>query len=62
LRRTFPIAHVCAARRPPQYITYYGLWDSDELYDLKNDPDEMKNLPYDPHHKTPGRWKTSSTV
>ena len=35
-----------------KYITYYGLWDADELYDLKADPDEMKNLLYDPQYKT----------
>ncbi len=35
-----------------KYITYYGLWDADELYDLKADPDEMKNLLYDPHYQT----------
>ncbi len=27
-----------------KYITYYGLWDTDELYDLENDPDETTNL------------------
>lgn len=27
-----------------KYITYYGLWDVDELYDLANDPTETKNL------------------
>ncbi|MGH7959678.1 MAG: sulfatase/phosphatase domain-containing protein, partial [Opitutaceae bacterium] len=31
-----------------KYLTYYGLWDADELYDLKNDPDESKNLLYQP--------------
>jgi len=31
-----------------KYITYYGLWDCDELYDLQNDPDEKKNLLYEP--------------
>ena len=34
-----------------KYITYYGLWDADELYDLKNDPGESKNLFYDPPSK-----------
>lgn len=33
-----------------KYITYYGLWDTDELYDLKNDPGETKNLISDPQH------------
>jgi N-acetylglucosamine-6-sulfatase len=27
-----------------KYITYYGLWDTDELYDLQADPDETRNL------------------
>jgi N-acetylglucosamine-6-sulfatase len=34
-----------------KYIHYYGLWDIDELYDLKNDPGEMKNLIFDPAHQ-----------
>jgi N-acetylglucosamine-6-sulfatase len=35
-----------------KYITYYGLWDADELYDLKDDPTESRNLLYDPQFKT----------
>jgi len=27
-----------------KYIRYHGLWDTDELYDLKNDPQETTNL------------------
>jgi N-acetylglucosamine-6-sulfatase len=34
-----------------KYITYYGLWDADELYDLQSDPDETRNLLYYPKHK-----------
>jgi len=34
-----------------KYITYYGLWDADELYDLQNDPDETRNLRYDQAHQ-----------
>ena len=34
-----------------KYITYYGLWDVDELYDLKNDPGETNNLIFAPEHK-----------
>ncbi len=30
-----------------KYITYYGLWDADELYDLKKDPNETTNLRYE---------------
>lgn len=33
-----------------KYITYYGLWDADELYDLESDPGESKNLIYDGKH------------
>ena len=28
--------------------TYYGLWDTDELYDLQADPGETRNLLHDP--------------
>ena len=31
-----------------KYTTYYGLWDTDELFDIKNDPEEQKNLIHDP--------------
>jgi hypothetical protein len=27
-----------------KYIHYYGIWDSDELYDLQEDPLETNNL------------------
>ncbi len=30
-----------------KYITYYGLWDTDELFDIKNDPEEQNNLIHD---------------
>ncbi len=33
-----------------KYITYYGLWDTDELYDLQHDPGETTNLIHDPAH------------
>ena len=35
-----------------KYITYYGLWDVDELYDLKTDPGETKNLINAPDYKS----------
>jgi len=38
-----------------KYITYYGLWDADELYDLQTDPDETHNLLYDPAHQKVAR-------
>ncbi len=35
-----------------KYITYYGLWDVDELYDLASDPGETKNLIANPEYKS----------
>jgi N-acetylglucosamine-6-sulfatase len=34
-----------------KYITYYGLWDADEFYDMQTDPDESRNLLYDPAYQ-----------
>jgi arylsulfatase A-like enzyme len=31
-----------------KYIQYHGVWDTEELYDLSRDPDEMHNLIDDP--------------
>lgn len=31
-----------------KFIQYHGIWDTDELYDMRNDPGEMKNLVNDP--------------
>jgi arylsulfatase A-like enzyme len=33
------------------YMHYYGIWDTDELYDIKKDPEEMNNLINDPQYK-----------
>lgn len=33
-----------------KYIQYYGVYDTDELYDLTKDPDEMHNLVDDPSY------------
>ncbi|TWT79231.1 Arylsulfatase [Planctomycetes bacterium CA13] len=35
-----------------KYITYYGLWDVDELYDLTTDPGETINLINNPDYKS----------
>ncbi|MDQ3847036.1 MAG: sulfatase [Bacteroidota bacterium] len=34
-----------------KYIRYYGIWDTNELYDLENDPNETTNLIYKPEYK-----------
>ncbi len=31
-----------------KYIRYQGIWDTDELYDLQNDPEERRNLINEP--------------
>lgn len=48
--KNFPQTPTTFALRTPKakYITYYGLWDSDEFYDLATDPEESKNLINDP--------------
>jgi N-acetylglucosamine-6-sulfatase len=38
-----------------KYITYYGLWDVDELYDIQADPGETKNLIADPQYQPMAR-------
>jgi N-acetylglucosamine-6-sulfatase len=50
--KNFPQTPTTFALRTPdaKYITYYGLWDADEYYDLKADPDESRNLLYDKEH------------
>ncbi|WP_052034904.1 sulfatase family protein [Rhodopirellula europaea] len=40
--------HFCLRGDQYKYTTYYGLWDTDELFDIKADPKEQNNLIYDP--------------
>ncbi|MCA9267691.1 MAG: sulfatase-like hydrolase/transferase, partial [Planctomycetales bacterium] len=46
----FPHTPTMFALRGNQYkfISYHGVWDLDELYDLQSDPHEMKNLVLEP--------------
>jgi N-acetylglucosamine-6-sulfatase len=48
--RNFPQTPTMFALRGDRYkyIHYYGIWDSDELYDLSQDPQETTNLIYKP--------------
>lgn len=34
-----------------KYMTFHGIWDIDEFYDLKDDPHEMHNLINSPDHQ-----------
>lgn len=34
-----------------KYIRYHGIWDLNELYNIKNDPQEMNNLIRNPEYK-----------
>ena len=49
----FPQSPTVFCLRGDQYkfITYYGIWDTSELYDLKNDPHEQHNLVDDPEYR-----------
>jgi len=44
--RDFPYTPTIYGLRTDQYslMQYYGIWDLDELYDIRKDPEQMKNL------------------
>ncbi len=46
----YPMTPTTFALRTDDYklIQYHGVWDTEELYDIKNDPKEMRNLIEDP--------------
>lgn len=50
--RNFPQTPTIFALRGDRYkfVRAYGVWDTDELYDLRNDPAETKNLVHDRGH------------
>ncbi len=49
----YPQTPTMFALRSQQYklIQYHGIWDTDELYDVANDPQETRNLIDDPAHQ-----------
>ena len=49
----FPHTPTTFALRTDRYkfIQYHGIWDLDELYDLKNDPNETQNLIFIKEHQ-----------
>lgn len=40
--------HFCLRGAQYKYTTYYGLWDTDELFDIQADPKEQNNLIHRP--------------
>ncbi|MCF3649117.1 sulfatase family protein [Synoicihabitans lomoniglobus] len=50
--RAFPQTPTTFALRGDRYklITYHGIWDADELFDLQSDPAELHNLRYEPEY------------
>lgn len=54
--RNFPQTPTIFALRGERYkfVRAYGVWDSDELYDLREDPEETKNLIYSEEGKAIG--------
>jgi len=48
----YPSTPTTFALRTPEFkfIQYHGIWDTDELYDIRNDSEEMNNLIDDPNY------------
>ena len=47
----FQVPHTFALRTDDyKLIQYHGIWDTEELYDMQNDPKEMRNLIGDPRY------------
>jgi arylsulfatase A-like enzyme len=48
----YPMTPTTFALRSDNYklIQYHGIWDTEELYDIRNDPKEMNNLIEDPDY------------
>ncbi len=55
--RAFPQTPTTHAVRNDRYkyIRYHGVWDINELYDLQEDPEEMRNLIFSEEHSEIGR-------
>ena len=51
--RNYPQTPTVHALRGDRYkfIRYHGVWDMDELYDLQDDPAELRNLIFSPEHQ-----------
>ena len=51
--RNYPHTPTTHAIRTDRYkfIRYHGIWDLDELYDIRSDPDETMNLINSPAHR-----------
>lgn len=45
-----PTTHAIYTREY-KFIRYHGIWDMDEFYDLRNDPDETENLIFSRQHQ-----------